>query len=65
MRHGFVHQAVLADHPSLADFQAYVCGVPALCRAARKDFRAAGLPVREFFIDTFTTQADIAAARPQ
>lgn len=64
-RHGLVHQAVLEDHPSLADFQAYVCGVPALCRAARKDFRAAGLPVREFFIDTFTTKADIAAARPQ
>ena len=65
MRHGLVHQAVLEDHPSLADFQAYVCGVPALCRAARKDFLAAGLPVREFFIDTFTTQADIAAAGPQ
>lgn len=65
MRHGLVHMAVLEDHPSLAELQAYVCGVPALCRAARKDFRAAGLPVREFFIDTFTTQADIAAARPQ
>ena len=65
MRHGLVHQAVLEDHPSLASFQAYVCGVTALCRAARKDFRAAGLPVREFFIDTFTTQADIAAARPK
>jgi NAD(P)H-flavin reductase len=65
MRQGLVHQAVLEDHPSLADFQAYVCGVPALCRAARKDFRAAGLPVREFFIDTFTTQADIVAARPK
>ena len=64
MRHGLVHQAVLEDHPSLAKFQAYVCGVTALCRAARKDFRAAGLPVREFFIDTFTTQADIAAAKP-
>jgi NAD(P)H-flavin reductase/ferredoxin len=64
IRHGLVHQAVLEDHPSLADFQAYVCGVTALCRAARKDFRAAGLPVREFFIDTFTTKADIAAARP-
>ena len=64
MRHGLVHQAVLEDHPSLANFQAYVCGVSALCRAARKDFRAAGLPVREFFIDTFTTKADIAAARP-
>jgi NAD(P)H-flavin reductase len=64
IRHGLVHQAVLQDHPSLAEFQAYVCGVTALCRAARRDFRAAGLPVREFFIDTFTTQADIAAARP-
>jgi NAD(P)H-flavin reductase len=64
IRHGLVHQAVLEDHPSLAGFQAYVCGVTALCRAARRDFRAAGLPVREFFIDTFTTQADIAAARP-
>ena len=64
MRHGLVHQAVLEDHPSLAEFQAYVCGVPALCRAARKDFRAAGLPVRDFFIDTFTTKADVAAARP-
>ena len=65
MRQGLVHRAVLEDHSSLAEFQAYVCGVPALCRAARKDFRAAGLPVREFFIDTFTTQADVAAARPQ
>jgi NAD(P)H-flavin reductase/ferredoxin len=64
LRHGLVHKAVLEDHPSLAGFQAYVCGVSALCRAARKDFRAAGLPVREFFIDTFTTQADVAAARP-
>lgn len=64
IQHGLVHQAVLEDHPSLAEFQAYVCGVTALCRAARRDFRAAGLPVREFFIDTFTTQADIAAARP-
>jgi NAD(P)H-flavin reductase/ferredoxin len=64
MRHGFVHQAVLEDHPSLAEYQAYVCGVMALCRAARKDFRAAGLPAKEFFIDTFTTKADVAAARP-
>ena len=64
-RHGLVHQAVLRDHPSLADFQAYVCGVSALCRAARKDFRTAGLPAREFFIDTFTTKADVAAARPK
>ena len=44
MRHGFVHQAVLEDHPSLADFQAYVCGVPVMTHAARRDFVQAGLP---------------------
>jgi NAD(P)H-flavin reductase/ferredoxin len=64
IRRGLVHQAVLQDHPSLAEFQVYVCGTSDLCRAARRDFRAAGLPVREFFIDTFTTKADVAAARP-
>ena len=60
-RHGLVHQAVLADHPALAEFQAYVCGVPAMTNAARRDFLAAGLPEDEFFCDAFTTKADVAA----
>ncbi len=58
MRFGFVHQAVLTDHPSLAEFQAYVCGPPAMIGAARRDFLAAGLPADEFFLDAFTTRAD-------
>jgi NAD(P)H-flavin reductase/ferredoxin len=60
IRHGLVHQAVLADHPSLARFQAYVCGVPAMTNAARRDFQAAGLPEDEFFCDAFLTKADVA-----
>jgi NAD(P)H-flavin reductase len=60
-RHGLVHQAVLADHPALAVFQAYVCGVPAMTNAARRDFLAAGLPEDEFFCDAFTTKANVAA----
>jgi NAD(P)H-flavin reductase len=61
IRHGLVHQAVLADHPALAAFQAYVCGVPAMTNAARRDFLAAGLPEDEFFCDAFTTKADVVA----
>ena len=58
IRHGLVHRAVLAEHPSLAPFQAYVCGVPAMTNAARRDFLAAGLPPDDFFCDAFTTKAD-------
>jgi NAD(P)H-flavin reductase/ferredoxin len=61
IRRGLVHQAALADHPTLAPFQAYVCGVPAMTNAARRDFLAAGLPADEFYCDAFTTKADIAA----
>lgn len=57
-RAGFVHQAVLTDHPSLADFQAYVCGPPVMTAAAKRDFLAAGLPEQDFFVDAFTTRAD-------
>ncbi len=61
-RSGLVHQAVLADHPSLAGFQAYVCGPPAMTNAAKRDFLAAGLPADDFFVDAFTTRADEAQA---
>ncbi len=64
IRHGLVHQVVLADHPSLAGFQAYVCGVPVMTQAAQRDFVAAGLPSGEFFADAFVTRADLAAAGP-
>jgi CDP-4-dehydro-6-deoxyglucose reductase len=52
-RTGFVHQAVLADHPDLLPFQVYACGSPAMIDAARRDFFAAGLPEDAFFADAF------------
>jgi NAD(P)H-flavin reductase/ferredoxin len=61
-RHGLVHRAVLEDHPSLAAFAAYVCGVPAMTSAAKRDFLAAGLPEEQFFVDAFATRADLAPA---
>jgi NAD(P)H-flavin reductase/ferredoxin len=63
-RRNFVHLAVLEDHPSLKDFQAYVCGVPVMTAAARRDFVKAGLPEDEFFADAFVTRADLASAGP-
>lgn len=53
-RTGLVHQAVLADHPDLSAYQAYVCGAPVMCEAALKDFAAGGLPQEEFFADVFS-----------
>jgi len=53
-RTGFVHQAVLADFPSLSAHQVYCCGAPAMVEAAHRDFSAQGLPEGEFFSDAFT-----------
>lgn len=53
-RTGLVHDAVLADYPDLSAYQAYVCGAPAMCEAALKDFTAQGLPQGEFFADVFS-----------
>jgi NAD(P)H-flavin reductase/ferredoxin len=64
IRHDLVHRAVLADHPSLDRFQAYVCGVPVMTEAARREFLAAGLPPDEFFADAFVTRAEVASAGP-
>lgn len=58
VRRNLVHNAVLEDHPSLANFQAYLCGVPAMTHAARTAFLASGLPSNECFSDTFVTRAD-------
>ena len=60
-RTGFVHQAVMADHPSLKDFQVYACGAPVMVNAAREDFSSqCHLPEEEFFADSFTSAADLA-----
>ena len=61
-RQGFVHRAVIDDHPDLAGFQVYACGAPAMVDAARRDFAAAGLVPNQFFADAFISQADAAPA---
>ncbi|MCX7896791.1 MAG: CDP-6-deoxy-delta-3,4-glucoseen reductase [Rhodocyclaceae bacterium] len=53
-RTGLVHQAVLADLADLSDYEAYVCGAPAMVEAAKRDFCARGLPEHAFFADVFS-----------
>jgi len=55
-----IYRAVLEDHPSLAGFQVYLCGVATMTHAARAAFLAAGLPDNECFSDTFVTRGDLA-----
>ncbi len=58
-RTGFVHQAVMADLPDLSAHQVYACGVPIMVDSAQADFIAhCGLPVDEFYADSFTSEAD-------
>jgi len=62
-RTGLVHQAVMEDFPDLSGHQVYACGVPVMVDAARNDFTTrCGLPLEEFYADSFTTTADIAPA---
>ncbi|MBI3283565.1 MAG: CDP-6-deoxy-delta-3,4-glucoseen reductase, partial [Burkholderiales bacterium] len=59
-RSGFVHQAVMADHPDLSGYQVYACGAPVVIASAQRDFVAqCRLPAEEFFADSFTSEADL------
>ena len=61
-RSGFVHRAVMQDLPDLSGRQVYACGVPIMVDSARRDFiEKCGLPEDEFYADSFTTAADLAA----
>ncbi|MES1161831.1 MAG: CDP-6-deoxy-delta-3,4-glucoseen reductase [Rhizobacter sp.] len=58
-RTGFVHQAVMHDHPNLMNHQVYACGVPIMVESAKRDFEMkCGLPDDEFYADAFTSEAD-------
>jgi len=58
-RIGFVHQAVLDDFPSLANYQVYACGAPAMTDLARQTFvEQRELPEDEFYCDAFTPSVD-------
>ena len=56
-RTGFVHHAVMEDFPSLAGYEVYACGAPAMISAARTDFTGRrGLPSEAFFCDVFVPE---------
>jgi CDP-4-dehydro-6-deoxyglucose reductase len=58
-RTGFVHLAVLQDHPDLSQHQVYACGAPVMVDAAKKDFIAqAQLSEDDYFADAFLSLAD-------
>jgi CDP-4-dehydro-6-deoxyglucose reductase len=62
-RTGFVHHAVMQDHPDLSGYQVYACGAPVVIDSALADYTAqCGLPADAFFADSFTTEADKAVA---
>lgn len=61
-RSGWVHQAVLQDHPDLSGFEVYASGAPVMVEAAQRDFAQAGLPDDAFFADAFLSLADRAPA---
>lgn len=52
-RTGFVHQAVVDDHPDMSGFDAYMAGPPVMVEAGRDAFLAAGLTMEHMFSDAF------------
>ena len=56
-RRGFVHQALLADHPDLTGYEVYACGSTRMVEAAVPDFIAHGLGEQFCFSDAFLPTA--------
>jgi CDP-4-dehydro-6-deoxyglucose reductase len=59
VRAGFVHQAVLADHPDLSGFEVYAAGPPAMIEAMRESFPRHGLPGERLYFDSFDYAPDV------
>ena len=65
-RTGWVHDAVLADHPDLSAFEVYAAGPPAMIEAMRTSFPRHGLPEPRLYFDSFDYAPDGAPeARPR
>ena len=62
-RTGWVHEAVLADHPNLSDFEVYAAGPPAMIEAMRASFPRHGLPAERLYFDSFDYAPDSAPRR--
>ncbi|MES4889664.1 2Fe-2S iron-sulfur cluster-binding protein [Streptomyces sp. NPDC096012] len=58
-RTGWVHRAVLEDHPDLTRHEVYACGSPMMTDAARKDFvDLGGLAPERFHCDAFVPSGE-------
>ena len=53
-RRGWVHEAMLADHPDLSGVEVYACGSVGMVEAAVPAFLAQGLPEQFCYSDAFT-----------
>jgi CDP-4-dehydro-6-deoxyglucose reductase len=56
---GFVHEAVVSDHPDLSGFDVYMSGPPAMIEAAKARFAECGLPEERLFYDSFEFGLDV------
>lgn len=61
-RRGWVHEAALADHPDLANWDVYASGPPAMVEAIRQHFMRHQLPMDQLFFDSFDFAPDAQAA---
>jgi CDP-4-dehydro-6-deoxyglucose reductase len=57
-RLGWVHEAVLADHPDLTGFEVYAAGPPAMIEAIRTTFPPHGLDPERLYFDSFDYAPD-------
>ncbi|OGB04635.1 MAG: hypothetical protein A3E25_07085 [Burkholderiales bacterium RIFCSPHIGHO2_12_FULL_69_20] len=60
-RRGFVHEAMLADHPDLSGYEVYACGSLQMVEAAVPAFMAQGLGEQFCFSDAFVPTRPTAA----
>jgi CDP-4-dehydro-6-deoxyglucose reductase len=61
-RRGFVHDAMLADHPDLSGYEVYACGSVQMVNAAVPAFIAQGLGEQFCFTDAFVPARATAAS---
>lgn len=57
-RTGFVHQAVIDDHPDMSGFDVYMAGPPVMVDAGKQAFQQAGLTMDHMFSDSFDFAGD-------
>jgi CDP-4-dehydro-6-deoxyglucose reductase len=62
-RTGWVHEAVLEDHPALAGTEVYAAGPPAMIEALRESFPRHGLEPGRLYFDSFDYAPDVVARR--